>query len=87
MTVPIGLLRLPLDDEKNTTLFRLRRISVAAGTDDTLMTKIPCVLDTSSLLGMTLRLTPSKSNKWNKTFSLMQNKGKTVQNLYFISVA
>ena len=78
MTVPIGLLRFPLDDEKNTTLFRLRRISVAAGTDDTLMIKVPCFLDTSSLLGITLRLTPSKSNKWNKTVSLVQNKVKTV---------
>ena len=78
MTVPIGLLRFPLDDEKNTTLFRLRRISVAAGTDDTLMTKVPCVSNSSSLLGITLRLTPSKSNKWNKTVSLVQNKVKTV---------
>ena len=66
MTVPIDLLRFPLDDEKKTTLFRLRRISVAAGTDDTLMTKVPSSLNTSSLLGITLRLTPSKSNKWNK---------------------
>ena len=77
MTVPIGLLRFPLDDEKSTTLFRLRRISVAAGTDDTLMTKVPCVLNTSSLFGITLRLTPSKSNKWNKTVSLVQNKVQT----------
>ncbi len=76
MTVPIGLLRLPLDDEKNTTLFRLRRISVAAGIDDTLMTKVPFVLNTSSLLEITLRLTPSKSNKWNKTVSLVQNTVK-----------
>ena len=63
MTVPIDLLRFPLDDEKSTTLFQLRRISVAAGTDDMLMTKVPWFLDTSSLLEITLRLTPSKSNK------------------------
>ena len=78
MTVPIGLLRLLLDDEKNTTLLRLKRISVAAGTDDTLMTKVPCFLDTSSLFGITLRLTPSKSNKWSKTVSLVQNTVKAV---------